>query len=593
MPSPPGNKRRHRVGVFKRGGIDLITMHSSDIMINLVADGYAMDPQPWARNDMIIVGPTSDPAGIKGMTDAAAALKKIVATKSKFIVHSSLGAQEVLRDILDEADIELDEGTTKILLEDRQRMALKTAEDDGSYTIIGRIPFLSGKIPSEGMAAMVAGDPRLQRGRSSSRWQTRPRSPARRAVGIRPQAGGVPPQPGDAGMDRGIRQGKIRRSLALLSRRYLFATLEKSECRHLVRSPFEPHEEADLVLREFAAVLMLLFAVPKPSLGTPVSGQVDTFQDGSVDGWGGGDALTNVPDGGPAGVGDAYMQMVSGGSGGMGGSLATYNLDDRWLGNYPFMGIFALSADLMAPTSNTTSPLSIRVALFGPEGSRWTSATPFALPADGDWHHAIFYLAAADMVQVADGAGYEQTMENVSRIMFRHAVTAMMGATVYSGTMAIDNITAVPPLAGDATGDFQVNGDDYARHRRGLCRSTLTGYNNGDFNFDGVINADDYFIIDRSYAEGGIPLDAASALQNAGAAVPEPAAAIGNVPACKARHLREGRGKRGVTSESKGRQMVNTSGANRCDNSRLGIAIRNANGMRRSGASVQNKIVTM
>ena len=43
---------------FREGGIDLITMHSCDKMMNLVADGLAMDPQPWARNDLVIVGPS-------------------------------------------------------------------------------------------------------------------------------------------------------------------------------------------------------------------------------------------------------------------------------------------------------------------------------------------------------------------------------------------------------------------------------------------------------------------------------------------------------------------------------------------------------
>jgi tungstate transport system substrate-binding protein len=66
----------------EHGGIDLIMMHASDTIINLVADGWAQDPQPWMRNDLVIVGPPEDPAGIKGMSDAAAALKKIADTKS-------------------------------------------------------------------------------------------------------------------------------------------------------------------------------------------------------------------------------------------------------------------------------------------------------------------------------------------------------------------------------------------------------------------------------------------------------------------------------------------------------------------------------
>jgi tungstate transport system substrate-binding protein len=149
--------------IFKQGGVDLLTMHSSDAIINLVADGYARDPQPWAKNDFVIVGPADDPAKIKGMTDAAEALRKIVESKSELIIHSSLGAQEVLRNILEPADIELDPDHTTALVEDRQRRVMHIAAEKKAYTLVGRIPFLSGKIPNEGMVAMVAGDVRLRR----------------------------------------------------------------------------------------------------------------------------------------------------------------------------------------------------------------------------------------------------------------------------------------------------------------------------------------------------------------------------------------------------------------------------------------------
>jgi tungstate transport system substrate-binding protein len=148
---------------FRKGGVDLIVMHASDTMINLVADGFAADPQPWMRNDMLIVGPPDDPAGIKGEKDALTALKKIAAAKSPFVVHSSLGAQEVLKTILDEGEISLDPQKTTVLFEDRQRRVLGIAAEKKAYTMIGRIPFLTGKIPNGGLVKMVQGDSRLRR----------------------------------------------------------------------------------------------------------------------------------------------------------------------------------------------------------------------------------------------------------------------------------------------------------------------------------------------------------------------------------------------------------------------------------------------
>jgi tungstate transport system substrate-binding protein len=148
---------------FRRGEADLITMHASDTIINLVADGYATDPQPWLKNDLVIVGPPEDPAGIRGMTDAAEALRKIKASGSAFVVHASLGAQDVLRDVLDSAEVSLDPQKTTLLFTDRAREVLKIASEKKAYTLVGRIPFLNGKLPNDGLVLMVRGDPQLRR----------------------------------------------------------------------------------------------------------------------------------------------------------------------------------------------------------------------------------------------------------------------------------------------------------------------------------------------------------------------------------------------------------------------------------------------
>jgi tungstate transport system substrate-binding protein len=148
---------------FTAGQADLITMHASDTIINLVADGYAVDPQPWLKNDLILVGPPSDPAGIKGLTDAAEALKKIKASGSTFVVHASLGAQEVLRDVMADGNVTLDLDRTEVLFTDKARQVLQIAAGKSAYTLVGRIPFLDGKLANEGLVVMVRGDPRLRR----------------------------------------------------------------------------------------------------------------------------------------------------------------------------------------------------------------------------------------------------------------------------------------------------------------------------------------------------------------------------------------------------------------------------------------------
>lgn len=148
---------------FMRGEADLITMHASDTIINLVADGYAVDPQPWLKNDQVIVGPAEDPAGIRYAPTAAGAFAKIIKSGSPFVVHASLGAQEVMRDILHTYGLEMKSEKLVILFTDRARDVLKIAAEKHAYTLVGRIPFLNGKLPNAGLVLMVRGDPALRR----------------------------------------------------------------------------------------------------------------------------------------------------------------------------------------------------------------------------------------------------------------------------------------------------------------------------------------------------------------------------------------------------------------------------------------------
>lgn len=153
------------VPIFKEGDVDVVTMHVSDAMADLLADGYVDDAQPFARNDMVLIGPADDPAGAKGSPDVATALGKIIKAKCRFVVHHGIGAQTTLRSVMSDHDLEFDPSLTTVLLEDRQRAVLKIAAEQKAYTLIGRIAFLDGKIPNAGMVAIVQGerDPKLRR----------------------------------------------------------------------------------------------------------------------------------------------------------------------------------------------------------------------------------------------------------------------------------------------------------------------------------------------------------------------------------------------------------------------------------------------
>jgi hypothetical protein len=75
--------------------------------------------------------------------------------------------------------------------------------------------------------------------------------------------------------------------------------------------------------------------------------------------------------------------------------------------------------------------------------------------------------------------------------------------TFYSyglGTITLDSITLLAtPIPGDVNGDGKIDADDYALLDRGFANH-LTGHVNGDLNGDGIINSADYLLLDTAFA---------------------------------------------------------------------------------------------
>jgi tungstate transport system substrate-binding protein len=70
--------------IGRRGDADVVFVHDRAAEQKFVAEGAGVDRREVMYNDFVLVGPKSDPAGIAGTKDIAAALKKIAASKSTF-----------------------------------------------------------------------------------------------------------------------------------------------------------------------------------------------------------------------------------------------------------------------------------------------------------------------------------------------------------------------------------------------------------------------------------------------------------------------------------------------------------------------------
>jgi len=149
---------------MKEGKVDFLTMHSSDATSNLVADGWARDLRPWAKNDLVIVGPVGDPAGISGMKDGAAAVRKIAEAKANWLDFQSNGPRETAHTLFANAGTQM-VGPWVLKYENADTNAiLHYVASKNAYMIVGRMPVLFKKMePDPGVKIMVQGDPVMRR----------------------------------------------------------------------------------------------------------------------------------------------------------------------------------------------------------------------------------------------------------------------------------------------------------------------------------------------------------------------------------------------------------------------------------------------
>lgn len=156
-------------GTFAAGEADLLTMHSSDTTTNLVADGYGANMRPWTHNELVIMGPAADPAGIKGMTDGVEALKKIAAAgelgRARFVDLWGTGKREVSQDLWARAGIHPVNKTwfVKDLSDSENRQLVYAASLGNAYGLFGRVPVITKRVNTGGLQILVEGDLAMQR----------------------------------------------------------------------------------------------------------------------------------------------------------------------------------------------------------------------------------------------------------------------------------------------------------------------------------------------------------------------------------------------------------------------------------------------
>jgi tungstate transport system substrate-binding protein len=130
------------------GKFDLVLVHAKALEDKFVADGFGTKRYDLMYNDFVILGPASDPATIRGMKDAAAALKKIAEAKALFVTRGDKSGTHVKElEVWKKAGID-PQGAWYVVFEQGSKgnaPTLAYTNEKQAYTIMDRATYITMK----------------------------------------------------------------------------------------------------------------------------------------------------------------------------------------------------------------------------------------------------------------------------------------------------------------------------------------------------------------------------------------------------------------------------------------------------------------
>jgi len=148
----------------RRGDSDVVFVHAKSAEEKFLAEGEGVKRYPVMYNDFVLIGPKSDPAGIKGMKDIAKALQTIKDKQADFISRGDRSGTHIAELALWNKDagidIEKEKGPWYKSIGQGMGAALNTAGASNGYVLSDRGTWLSFKNKGD-LQILVEGDKRL------------------------------------------------------------------------------------------------------------------------------------------------------------------------------------------------------------------------------------------------------------------------------------------------------------------------------------------------------------------------------------------------------------------------------------------------
>ena len=150
--------------IARRGDADVVFVHNKAAEQTFVAEGHGVKRNPVMYNDFVLIGPKSDPAGIKGSTDVAKALRAIKEKQATFISRGDNSGTHLFELMIWNKDVGINiqkqSGSWYQPIERGMEGTLRIARARDAYVLSDRGTWISFKSRGD-LQILVEGDRRM------------------------------------------------------------------------------------------------------------------------------------------------------------------------------------------------------------------------------------------------------------------------------------------------------------------------------------------------------------------------------------------------------------------------------------------------
>lgn len=149
----------------RNGDVDVVLTHAPSQEDKFEAEGYGVDRRKVMYNDFVLIGPASDPAGVKGKP-VIEAIATIAEKQQKLVSRADKsGTHSAELKLLDKAGVkDFDKAAWYVQTGQGMLKTINIAEEQGGYALTDRGTFIkyeAGLDGREGLVIICEGDPEL------------------------------------------------------------------------------------------------------------------------------------------------------------------------------------------------------------------------------------------------------------------------------------------------------------------------------------------------------------------------------------------------------------------------------------------------